>query len=225
MSDNEILTEGYALSTLHQRVITGLLLVLVAGGVVFIGGWLLLLALMAIAVLMDKEWQALRPDNSLLWQAFGIAYIALPIISALALRDLSLMALLFPVALIIATDTGAYFAGRSIGGAKLAPRISPNKTWAGLIGGMVAASAVALMLYPLMPLPNTALSAILVGCFTALLGQAGDLFESWLKRRKGLKDSGSLLPGHGGILDRLDSYATVLPFFLLYLVISAEVMA
>ena len=138
---------------------------------------------------------------------------------------LSLMALLFPVALIIATDTGAYFAGRSIGGAKLAPRISPNKTWAGLIGGMIAASAVSLMLYPLMPLPNTALSAILVGCFTALLGQAGDLFESWLKRRKGLKDSGSLLPGHGGILDRLDSYATVLPFFLLYLVISAEVMA
>jgi phosphatidate cytidylyltransferase len=103
-------------------------------------------------------------------------------------------------------DIGAYFAGRSIGGPKLAPSISPNKTWAGLIGGMVAAGVFGGAWAWLLQLP--AILILLAAPFGAA-AQAGDLFESWLKRRAGVKDSGTWLPGHGGALDRLDGLVVV----------------
>jgi phosphatidate cytidylyltransferase len=103
-------------------------------------------------------------------------------------------------------DIGAYFAGRTIGGPKLAPAISPNKTWAGLIGGMIAAAVFGGLWVYLLQLPP--LLYLLAPPF-AVAAQLGDLFESWLKRRAGVKDSGTWLPGHGGALDRLDGLVVV----------------
>ncbi len=145
-----------------------------------------------------------------LWLSSGIIYTGIPILSLLWLRDLpdGLLIATWALSLVWATDTGAYFAGRAIGGPKVAPSISPNKTWAGVGGGTLSALALgwALMQYAGLP-PVLALASPLL----ALLAQAGDFFESWMKRRVGVKDSGRLLPGHGGVLDRLDGVVTSLP--------------
>ena len=107
-----------------------------------------------------------------------------------------------------ATDIGAYAAGRAIGGPKLAPAISPNKTWAGLAGGVAAAALFGWLI------ASTEILAlgqpfVLLGGLMAVLAQAGDLYESWEKRRAGVKDSGAILPGHGGVLDRIDGLLPV----------------
>ncbi|RZM07236.1 MAG: phosphatidate cytidylyltransferase, partial [Sphingomonas sp.] len=104
------------------------------------------------------------------------------------------------------TDTGAYFAGRKFGGPKLAPRLSPNKTWSGLVGGAITALIVGAVVAVLGKLSAPFLG---LGGAMALLAQAGDLYESWLKRVAGVKDSGRLLPGHGGALDRFDGLVPV----------------
>jgi phosphatidate cytidylyltransferase len=126
----------------------------------------------------------------------------------------------------IATDTGAYFAGRAIGGPKIAPSISPSKTWAGLVGGMVASAAwvFAWVLAIDAPLdgwigprfelglnlsPQNLAGAVFLGAGLAIVAQAGDFFESWLKRRAGVKDSSRLIPGHGGVFDRIDGLIPV----------------
>ena len=118
------------------------------------------------------------------------------------------------VAAVIATDTGAYFAGRLIGGPRLAPEISPNKTWAGLLGGSVFAGLTGIAAVWLSDYPN-AIALVLLSVLIAPVSQAGDLFESWVKRMRGLKDSGRLIPGHGGILDRVDGYLTATPLVAL----------
>ncbi len=115
-----------------------------------------------------------------------------------------------------ACDIGAYFTGRRIGGPKMAPTISPNKTWAGLIGGMIS-SGLVLALFDLGKDIFAASPAIvfLTGCALGVVGQAGDLLISAIKRRIGVKDTGSILPGHGGLLDRIDSLLLVTPVFLI----------
>lgn len=117
------------------------------------------------------------------------------------------------IVLIALSDTGAYFIGKSIGRHKLSPKISPNKTWEGAIGGVVAAAlgmTAAWFIdtrYPAAPLPGWPLWAyVLTGVVLAIAGQIGDLIESMMKRDAGVKDSGKLLPGHGGILDRCDGF-------------------
>lgn len=209
-------------SSIIQRIKTATIIAAIAAIILYIGGWLMVAAILGLSVLMDKEWRNITPANHIGWQIAGIAYITLPCICALALRDLSIGALLFPIILLIATDSGAYFAGKTIGGAKLAPSISPNKTWAGLLGGITASVTIAILAKNIVPWPNTLISVITIGVMVAVFGQIGDLFESWLKRKQGVKDSGNLLPGHGGVLDRLDGYITVLPTYLLFLIIYAE---
>ena len=144
--------------------------------------------------------------------ATGVLYAGLPVFGLIVLRRQigsdGLVWTAWALALVWATDIGAYFAGRTIGGPKLWPSVSPNKTWAGLIGGTVAASllASALHLWAGLPLRLTLATPML-----AVLAQGGDLFESHLKRRAGVKDSGTLLPGHGGVMDRLDGLVPVAP--------------
>lgn len=140
------------------------------------------------------------------WLALGVPYLALPCLALLWLRfgheeGAELVFWLFLV--IWATDSGAYFAGRAIGGRKLAPKISPNKTWAGLFGGVLAADLVAGSGWFLLP-EQPLLPLMLFGGLIAALSQGGDLFESFAKRRFGVKDAGKLIPGHGGLLDRVD---------------------
>ena len=150
--------------------------------------------------------------------AMGTLYAGLPVFGLIVLRrqhapgledtGWGLIWTLWALALVWATDIGAYFAGRAIGGPKLWPSVSPNKTWAGLIGGVVAASlfGVTLHLWAGLPLRLTLATPVL-----AVLAQGGDLYESHLKRRAGVKDSGTLLPGHGGVMDRLDGLVPVAP--------------
>ncbi|WP_088333182.1 phosphatidate cytidylyltransferase [Sphingomonas mucosissima] len=140
----------------------------------------------------------------------GVVYCGLPVLALVFLRrqDEGLLFAFWALALVWATDIGAFFAGRSIGGPKLAPKLSPNKTWAGLIGGVAAASALAMILHVRYGLPWR---MTLGTPFLAVLAQGGDLYESWLKRQAGVKDSGNILPGHGGVLDRLDGLVPVAP--------------
>lgn len=139
------------------------------------------------------------------WAALGTAYVGLPLVSLLALRDWQedgFLAVLWLMAVVWSMDIFAYVAGRSIGGPKLAPSISPKKTWAGLIGGALASTMAGWVFAPIVGaaiLPFALLSGAL-GVFS----QMGDLFESFVKRRFGVKDSGNLIPGHGGMLDRVD---------------------
>ena len=217
------ISEGRAFGELLQRIITASLLLMVSLAELWLGGWMFLLFVMVGAYIMSNEWDTITPKNSLPWQVAGIAYITLPCIAALALRDLSLSAILYPILLIIATDSGAYFAGRAIGGPKIAPRISPKKTWAGLGGGIVAAMIASALLHTTVPYPSNLMEALILAPLIAILAQVGDFFQSWLKRRQGVKDSGSILPGHGGLLDRLDGYILVLPLYLLYLTLCAEI--
>ena len=146
--------------------------------------------------------------------AMGLLYCGLPALALIWLRSLplGLVATVFVLVCVWATDIAAYFSGRAIGGAKLAPAISPNKTWAGAIGGVVGATLIGVGL-AMAYLANVqgigAWKFFALAGGLAMLSVLGDLFESWLKRRAGVKDSGHILPGHGGVMDRLDGLVPV----------------
>jgi len=158
--------------------------------------------------------------KNMLWAVSGAAYVGLPCLCLVWLRsdlEQGRLIVFWLLAVVWATDTGAYAFGRVIGGPKLIPAISPNKTWAGLLGGMCCAAAVGYgvtMLEPGLPGARLALFAATV----AVVSQAGDFFESGVKRHFGRKDSGSLIPGHGGVLDRLDGVLFAAPFVAICLV-------
>ncbi len=137
---------------------------------------------------------------------WGVLYVGIPSFALLSLSWVWETLVLWTFFVTWATDIFAYFAGRGIGGPKLAPRISPNKTWAGLIGGMAGAAVVGWLTATWFEMEPFFLW---MGGLLGLVAQAGDLYESWEKRRAGIKDSGSLLPGHGGVLDRLDGLLAV----------------
>jgi phosphatidate cytidylyltransferase len=137
---------------------------------------------------------------------WGYLYIAIPAF-ALAVINWAWFELVFWLMVVTwSTDIFAYFAGRGIGGPKLAPRVSPNKTWAGLLGGMAGAALLGALVAWRLDLPPI---YYWQGAPLGLLAQLGDLYESWVKRRAGVKDSGTLLPGHGGVLDRVDGLLPV----------------
>lgn len=142
--------------------------------------------------------------------AGGVVYCGLPVLALVVLRreEAGLVLALWAMSLVWATDIGGYVAGRAIGGPKLAPRISPSKTWAGLLGGVALAAALGATLHAQAGLPLRLAAATPL---LAILAQLGDLYESTLKRRAGVKDSGRILPGHGGVLDRLDGVVPVAP--------------
>lgn len=174
-----------------------------------------LVALLAAAAgLIGLFARKLQP-RAAFWITAGLIYCGLPAIALLWLRAQpdGIAATIWVLALVWSTDIAAFFTGRAIGGPKLMPTISPNKTWAGAIGGVIAAALVGAGLArwylrqggsPVWLLTFAGIAAVL-----AILAVLGDLFESGLKRRAGVKDSGALLPGHGGVLDRLDGLVPV----------------
>lgn len=169
------------------------------------------MVLLASAMLLFLALSLLLPGLGRRGLAAGLAYAGLPAIALIWLRAQpdGFALVLWTMGLVWATDIFAYFAGRAIGGPKIWPAISPNKTWAGLMGGMLAAalfSALFAWIAGWSALP--AIYAV-AGAGLAAAAQAGDFLESWLKRRAGVKDSGTLLPGHGGIMDRVDGLVPV----------------
>lgn len=133
-----------------------------------------------------------------------------------ALTDNNLLLILYVFALVWVADIGAYFSGRKFGKAKLAPRVSPGKSWAGVWGGLAAVAVFSLVVSQAFGAgAGQSFALIIVSVVTAAVSVLGDLFESMLKRFRGIKDSSGLLPGHGGIMDRIDSLTAAIPIFTL----------
>ena len=227
-------TEGgkrSARSDLGVRLLSAIVMIAIAGTALVLGGWpfRIFVLLVAAGLIFEIAGLVRRFDvpesRKALWMAGGILYVGTACASLIAMPG---MARWLIVLMVIATDTGAYFAGRRFGGRKIAPSISPSKTWAGLYGGMAGAalvmtgalflvvsalsawsadgqSAIALIAHR----PLALVIAIAIGCAVAVLAQAGDFLESWMKRRAGVKDSGALIPGHGGLFDRVDGLLPV----------------
>lgn len=167
------------------------------------------------AVLLLGFWQ--NWVHRKIWAATGAAYALLPAFSLAMLRgedSPGLHAVLFVFTVVWAADTFAYFAGRLIGGPKLAPLISPKKTWAGFAGGLAGSVIAGLALLAALGYSLTHAAAF-AALALSLCSQIGDLFESWIKRHFGKKDSGVLIPGHGGLLDRIDGliFASIAALF------------
>jgi phosphatidate cytidylyltransferase len=160
---------------------------------------------LVVGTVVSFEWARRQGDNPV-WHAGGVLYLGLPALALVCLRVLPAQGALTVLGLFMivwATDTGALVFGRLIGGKKIAPKLSPGKTWAGTIGGSITAAVVFGLYIALFGFD--ALSAMLFALVFSLVAHGGDLFESLVKRRFGYKDSGGLIPGHGGILDRVDS--------------------
>jgi len=173
-------------------------------------GWALV-GLVVVGLVYRAVGRADSPDRNL--AAVGPLYIGGACMALLWLRmqpDAGFGLVLWLFLVVWATDIGAYFVGRTLRGAKLAPAISPGKTWAGLVGGTGCAAVIGGGLAWLTGLVGALLAAVAGGAL-AVASQLGDLFESWLKRRRGVKDSGNLIPGHGGLLDRVDGLMTAAP--------------
>lgn len=158
--------------------------------------------------IFGRSEQALQVAKSI---TQGLFIVATPAIALLILRQGAdgLLWVFFTFAIVWSADIAAYAVGRTVGGPKLWPAISPNKTWAGFVGACVAACGAAVAVAPYVHVAPV--RAAIAGLLLGALAQGGDLFESALKRRAGVKDSGTLLPGHGGVLDRLDSLIPVAP--------------
>ncbi len=222
--------------SLFLRIASALILMpvvlyaLIAGGVFF-------LVLMGLAVAVAvREWWVVANHGAVspLHRLAGIVYILVCFISFIYLRVLYPDGAGLALCLILciwASDTGAYFAGKIIGGPKMAPSISPKKTWAGLFGGLISSAAAFIAYswyvgpaftgwsgYDLSILPDAPwITLAIIGASITLTGQAGDLLESYEKRKANMKDSGTLIPGHGGLLDRIDSLLLASPLFILTL--------
>lgn len=172
-------------------------------------------ALVAVATLgLLVEWQLLcrnAPSHKLAWRFFGVAYALAPMgaLAWLLRQNDGQYLLCLILAVVWGADTLAYFTGRLFGGPKLAPRISPGKTWSGAAGGWVAGILVG-FIYALWQHQSVPIW-MAWGFALAIISQGGDLFESGIKRHFHVKDSGRLIPGHGGLFDRLDSLLAVAP--------------
>ncbi|MGH6896682.1 MAG: phosphatidate cytidylyltransferase [Geminicoccaceae bacterium] len=154
-----------------------------------------------------------------LWTGIGIVLVGLPAVALIWLRslpDIGLSTLLWLLIVVWTTDSAAYLVGRRVGGARLAPSISPGKTWSGLGGGVIGASLASVIMAWALGSERLVHAAGL-GAGFAVIAQLGDLAESMLKRRAGVKDSGRLIPGHGGVLDRMDGFLLTAPALALLL--------
>ncbi len=207
---------------LQKRIISAGILAPVVLMIVWAGGALFSTTVVVVAVIMSFEWYGIITANGKIlseqerkrWEFSGIAYVASFAGSLIYLRNMeSGFGIIFLMLVIVwATDIAAFFAGRIIGGPKIYPKISPNKTWAGLGGGMIAAALVTAFSSVFVHSVGF-FSMLLLGAVLAVVSQAGDFFESWVKRRFEVKDSGTIIPGHGGVLDRVDGLVTVVIVF------------
>ena len=192
-------------------VATAVSIVLALAGAIALPGTLWPVLVLAIGA-MAAALSASAVGSPAVWNGLGPLYLGMPSLALVWLRSATAHGLIAVFVLFVAiwaADTGALLGGRLLRGPKLIPSLSPNKTWAGfLVGCLAAATGVALYVAVIGGRPA---EGGLVGATLAVTGHAGDLFESWLKRRVGRKNSGGLIPGHGGVLDRIDSILFAAP--------------
>lgn len=191
------------------RTISAIALIAIALAATVLGAYYFALLVAGLATIMFYEWSRIVRGWGFGWQVAGFFYALVPALAILWVRERAedgLAIVLWVFLVTWATDIGAYLVGRSFGRRKLAPALSPNKTVEGLYGGIAGATLVAGAWVMAAGLPRTLLAMAPV---FAIAAQAGDLFESGMKRRAGVKDSGDWLPGHGGFLDRLDGFVPV----------------
>jgi phosphatidate cytidylyltransferase len=212
MDNNKFFNKNFFTRSLTALILAPIILLIIKTG-----GFIYYTTVIIMAVLMGFEWNdmlnsAKSLKHKLAWKITAILYIAIPCASLIFIinRYQGQRIVTWLILTVWITDIFAYFCGRSIGGPKLLPRISPNKTWSGLFGGVLAASIFGYFAGNYLgsehPKMLTALTALL-----ALYAQIGDLIESWIKRIFEVKDSGKLIPGHGGILDRVDGIILTAP--------------
>ncbi len=166
------------------------------------------IALLLIEIVITSRFTqvvAVRRNLTLSYGAFAV--MAVTMLPFILTKDDGRELLTFVILAVFAADTGAYFVGKALGKRKMAPNVSPGKTWEGFAGGVVAALIAAWALSNLLSLDYKIFMIAIVGAAIAVLGGAGDLVESWIKRLSGVKDSGGIIPGHGGLMDRLDALA------------------
>ena len=223
---NDPLPLNMRTADLPKRLLSAVVMLAVVALAVCIGGLALdaLIVAVALVAFLEFAFLVVRATPNLLVRLLGWAAGALYFgTAAMILAGAGTFLLVMVVGITVFTDTGAYFTGRALGGPKIAPKISPSKTWAGLVGGM-AASVVWVFLWvwameaqlgwPRFELGlnlsvQNMTGAVALGAGLAVVAQAGDFFESWLKRRAGVKDSSRLIPGHGGVFDRIDGLIPV----------------
>jgi phosphatidate cytidylyltransferase len=190
-------------------IAAGVLALVLAGIFLMAGSTALVFAVLAAGTALA----ALLGSEQRLWIAGGMVYASAALVAAVLVRldaNAGFLALVFVLLIVWVTDIGGYFAGRGIGGPKLWPRVSPKKTWAGAIGGLALSLAVAAA-FALLGFGKM-LPLLLFGAVLSVVSQLGDLFESAVKRRFGVKDSSHIIPGHGGLMDRLDGFVAAIVF-------------
>jgi phosphatidate cytidylyltransferase len=215
------------MSTLVKRILSALVMLPVVVAALWYGGWAFYALMVAVFGISVQEWSRLSLRNGRIdWGLLiaGVAYLATACLCAAWLRTdeaWGFYLVLYVFLAVWACDIGAYTVGKIVGGPKMAPKVSPNKTWAGLVGGCAAAVA-AVMLYDAWLGTRTGSPVIehfslffqfTLGLLLAVVGQLGDLMISVLKRKCGLKDTGNIIPGHGGLLDRIDALLLTIPVY------------
>jgi phosphatidate cytidylyltransferase len=171
----------------------------------YLGGWIFAVFWAAAALAVLWEWVALVKGPA--WIVAGVGYAGVMLAAPLALRsgEFGFLAMLLLFAIVWTTDVLGYFAGRALGGPKLLPSVSPKKTWSGAIAGTLGAMILAVLVASQFGDFNKTAVAI-IALLLSVVAQLGDLFESWVKRQFGAKDASHLIPGHGGVMDRLDGF-------------------
>ena len=203
----------------RKRIISSLVMIPIALFAIFSSQKLFIFLAIVIAVLMALEWSEMshKMPNKKKWRLIGFLYISIPLYCAISIRILDNEILFWMFAIIWATDIFAFFAGKSLGGAKIAPAISPHKTWSGLIGGVLASMGIGVI--SAIIFPGSILFFLVISVIISIVEQLSDLLESKFKRIFGVKDSGDIIPGHGGVLDRLDGMILVAPLVWLIILI------
>ena len=188
------------------RIVSAAVLGPIAIAAAYFGSWPFAVFWAAAAAAVLWEWTKLV--TGLIWTMAGIGYAGIMLLAPLLLRTdntYGFLALVLLFAIVWTTDILGYFAGRAIGGPKLLPAISPKKTWSGAIAGTLGAMIVAVLVANYFGAFNTTAIAI-IALLLSIMAQLGDLLESWVKRQFGAKDASHLIPGHGGVMDRLDGF-------------------
>ncbi|MDA0781931.1 MAG: phosphatidate cytidylyltransferase [Proteobacteria bacterium] len=219
-------------ANLKHRIISAAILAPLVLLILWTGGAFFSTLVVLMAVIMSFEWKGivdnvpeggkkLDEKQQKIWTATGVMYVSVFASSLLLLRNVEggEDLVLFMLLLVWSTDIAAYFSGKLIGGAKICVKISPNKTWAGLLGGMAAAALIGGIAHFIFNVHSFTVMFI-GGALMAVLAQAGDFFESWVKRKFGVKDSGNIIPGHGGVMDRMDGFVTVSTVFAFLVLIN-----